>query len=137
MKYLKRFNESNSESGVKDITDQVDVKLLTTLDDERESVRVGDVVIVTYFMGGFKTYEFEVKFIEPRSPYRLQDLESMGNSDEYSDYDLENAYHVVTKDTYLDFLHPMNESVDNSQQGRTCGEYCRAEDIINHIIRGE
>ena len=34
------------------------------------------------------------------------------------------------------FLYPMNESVDN-QQGRTCGEYCRAEDIINHIIRGE
>ena len=34
------------------------------------------------------------------------------------------------------FLHPMNESVDN-QQGRTCGDYCEAEDIINHIIRGE
>jgi len=29
----------------------------------------------------------------------------------------------------------MNESVD--KQGRTCGVYCRAEDIINHIIRGE
>lgn len=105
MKYLKRFNESNSESGVKDITNEVDVKLLTTLDDERESVRVGDVVIVTYFMGGFKTYEFEVKFIEPRSPHRV-DLEAIGNSDDYSDYDLENAYHVVTKDTYLDFLNP-------------------------------
>jgi len=31
----------------------------------------------------------------------------------------------------------MNESVDNTQAGRTCGEYCKAEDIINHIIRGE
>ena len=44
---------------------------------------------------------------------------------------------VSNPSTHGAFLHPMNESVDNSQQGRTCGEYCRAEDIINHIIRGE
>jgi hypothetical protein len=39
---------------------------------------------------------------------------------------------VSNPSTHGAFLHPMNESVDN-QQGRTCG----AEDIINHIIRGE
>ena len=46
---------------------------------------------------------------------------------------------VSNPSTHGAFLYPekMNESVDNSQQGRTCGEYCRAEDIINHIIRGE
>jgi len=44
---------------------------------------------------------------------------------------------VSNPSTHGAFLHPMNESVDNSQQGRTCGEYCKAEDIINHIIRGE
>ena len=44
---------------------------------------------------------------------------------------------VSNPSTHGAFLHPMNESVDNSQQGRTCGVYCRAEDIINHIIRGE
>ena len=43
---------------------------------------------------------------------------------------------VSNPSTHGAFLHPMNESVDK-QQGRTCGEYCRAEDIINHIIRGE
>ena len=43
---------------------------------------------------------------------------------------------VSNPSTHGAFLHPMNESVDN-QQGRTCGYYCRAEDIINHIIRGE
>ena len=43
---------------------------------------------------------------------------------------------VSNPSTHGAFLHPMNESVDN-QQGRTCGECCRAEDIINHIIRGE
>ena len=30
----------------------------------------------------------------------------------------------------------MNESVDNTQQGRTCGEYCKVESIINDIMRG-
>ena len=43
---------------------------------------------------------------------------------------------VSNPSTHGAILHPMNESVDN-QQGRTCGDYCRAEDIINHIIRGE
>jgi hypothetical protein len=45
---------------------------------------------------------------------------------------------VSNPSTHGAFLYPMNESIDNTQsQGRTCGEYCRAEDIINHIIRGE
>ena len=47
------------------------------------------------------------------------------------------AFDFVSKpSTHGAFLHPMNESVE-PQQGRTCGEYCKAEDIINHIIRGE
>jgi len=44
---------------------------------------------------------------------------------------------VSNPSTHGAFLHPMNESIDNSLQGRTCGDYCKAEDIINHIIRGE
>ena len=43
---------------------------------------------------------------------------------------------VSNPSTHGAFLHPMNESVNN-QQGRTCGDYCKAEDIINQIIRGE
>jgi hypothetical protein len=36
------------------------------------------------------------------------------------------------------FMYPMNENVDRQNPiGRTCGNYCRAEDIINKIIRGE
>ena len=43
---------------------------------------------------------------------------------------------VSNPSTHGAFLYPMNESVE-PQTGRTCGEYCKAEDIINHIIRGE
>ena len=36
------------------------------------------------------------------------------------------------------FMYPMNENVDRQNPiGRACGNYCRAEDIINKIIRGE
>ena len=43
---------------------------------------------------------------------------------------------VSNPSTHGAFMYPMNESVDKTQ-GRTCGDYCKAEDIINKIIRGE
>ena len=33
------------------------------------------------------------------------------------------------------FMSPMNEGVSN--EGRTCGKYCKVENIINNILRGE
>lgn len=46
---------------------------------------------------------------------------------------------VSNPSTHGAFLYPqkMNESVDNTLIGRTCGDYCKAENIINSIIRGE
>ena len=45
---------------------------------------------------------------------------------------------VSNPSTHGAFMYPMNEGVDKSQtQGRTCGDWCKAEDIINKIIRGE
>ena len=43
---------------------------------------------------------------------------------------------VSNPSTHGAFMYPMNESVDNTQQGRTCGDYCKAESIINDIMRG-
>ena len=34
---------------------------------------------------------------------------------------------VSNPSTHGAFMYPMNESVDNTQQGRTCGEYCKVE----------
>ena len=44
---------------------------------------------------------------------------------------------VSNPSTHGAFMYPMNESVDSQLSSRTCGEYCKAEDIINKIIRGE
>ena len=44
---------------------------------------------------------------------------------------------VSNPSTHGAFMHPMNESVDKTQVvGRTCGDYCKVETIINDIMRG-
>tara|TARA_B100001113_G_scaffold235344_1_gene193493 strand:+ start:515 stop:1132 length:618 start_codon:yes stop_codon:yes gene_type:complete len=45
---------------------------------------------------------------------------------------------VSNPSTHGAFMYPLQENVDKTQtQGRTCGQYCKAEDMINKIIRGE
>ena len=44
---------------------------------------------------------------------------------------------VSNPSTHGAFMHPLSEGVDKTQQSRTCGQYCKAEDLINKIIRGE
>ena len=44
---------------------------------------------------------------------------------------------VSNPSTHGAFMYPMNESVDKDlPAGRTCGEYCKVESIINDIMRG-
>tara|TARA_B100000941_G_C28430192_1_gene513787 strand:+ start:55 stop:672 length:618 start_codon:yes stop_codon:yes gene_type:complete len=44
---------------------------------------------------------------------------------------------VSNPSTHGAFMHPLKEGVEKQTQGRTCGSYCKAEDLINKIIRGE
>ncbi len=60
-------------------------------------------------------------------------IQKVGNDFELIAFDF-----VSNPSTHGAFMYPMNESVDKTQtSGRTCGTYCKAEDIINKIIRGE
>ena len=60
-------------------------------------------------------------------------VQKVGNDFELIAFDF-----VSNPSTHGAFMYPMNESVDKTQtSGRTCGTYCKAEDIINKIIRGE
>ena len=44
---------------------------------------------------------------------------------------------VSNPSTHGAFMHPMNESVDKTKVvGRTCGDYCKVESIVNDIMRG-
>ena len=42
---------------------------------------------------------------------------------------------VSNPSTHGAFMHPLKEGVEKQTQGRTCGSYCKAEDLINKIIR--
>ena len=44
---------------------------------------------------------------------------------------------VSNPSTHGAFMHPLKEGVEKQTQGRTCGSYCKAEDLINKIIRGD
>jgi hypothetical protein len=55
-----------------------------------------------------------------------------------NDFELIAFDFVSNPSTHGAFLYPLQESIDKSpNQGRTCGQYCKAEDLINKIIRGE
>ena len=55
-----------------------------------------------------------------------------------NDFELIAFDFVSNPSTHGAFLYPLQENIDKSQnQGRTCGQYCKAEDLINKIIRGE
>jgi len=53
-----------------------------------------------------------------------------------NDFELIAFDFVSNPSTHGAFLYPVNENVDRGQS-RTCGQFCKAEDIINKIIRGE
>ena len=53
------------------------------------------------------------------------------------DFDLIAFDFVSNPSTHGAFLHPTNESINESKiVGRTCGDYCKVESIINDIMRG-
>jgi len=54
-----------------------------------------------------------------------------------NDFELIAFDFVSNPSTHGAFMYPMNESVDKKPVvGRTCGEYCKVESIINDIMRG-
>ena len=68
---------------------------------------------------------------------------SESNGDEVTqvqpDFELIAFDFVSNPSTHGAFMHPagVNESVDKNQpMGRTCGDYCKVESIINDIMRG-
>ena len=71
-------------------------------------------------------------------------VETIGESDGIETTQVQPDFELIAFDfvsnpsTQGAFMYPMNENVDRQNPiGRTCGDYCRAEDIINKIIRGE
>ncbi len=113
IKKWKQFNENSQYPDCVD--DTIDFKVLTKLEDERDSIQEGDEVLATYFggggPGGFSTYKFVVhkyKFddLSDLVVYQDGDKNVLGYSSDDAFYGLEEAYHVVKMETYNDFVQP-------------------------------
>ena len=60
------------------------------------------------------------------------DIQQVGNDFELIAFDF-----VSNPSTHGAFMYPVNESVDKTPVvGRTCGDYCKVESVINDIMRG-
>ena len=146
-KYDKNFVKQNRALGELDHPDSSVVNLanvshnITEMHFEGDNL-LGTVEILTTPSGNILKELFKNGIKLGISSRGLGSVEVVreSNGDQVSkvgdDFELIAFDFVSNPSTHGAFLHPMNESVDN-QQGRTCGDYCRAEDIINHIIRGE
>ena len=146
-KYDKNFVKQNRALGELDHPDSSVVNLQNVSHNVKEmhfegDNLVGTVEILTTPSGNILKELFKNGIKLGISSRGLGSVEMVreSNGDTVSkvgdDFELIAFDFVSNPSTHGAFLHPMNESVDN-QQGRTCGDYCRAEDIINHIIRGE
>ena len=146
-KYDKNFVKQNRALGELDHPDSSVVNLQNVSHNVKEmhfegDNLVGTVEILTTPSGNILRELFKNGIKLGISSRGLGSVEVVreSNGDTVSkvgdDFELIAFDFVSNPSTHGAFLHPMNESVNN-QQGRTCGVYCRAEDIINHIIRGE
>ena len=65
-------------------------------------------------------------------PLKEGDGQQVGDDFELIAFDF-----VSNPSTHGAFLYPLKEGVEKVEDGRTCNKYCKVEEIINDIIRGE
>ena len=75
--------------------------------------------------------------ISSRGMGSVETVQENGAQEVQGDFKLIAFDFVSNPSTHGAFMYPMNESVDKTPiVGRTCGDYCKVESIINDIMRG-
>lgn len=96
MRYLKLFEFYEPT----DLIEEIDMSLFMSLDDERNSVGIGDDVLVLYFNNGYELFRFELEELNPGMGERY----GYTNGDTW--YGLDMAIRVLSVETYNDFVTP-------------------------------
>lgn len=111
IKRWKQFNELYVQSSkINCINDTVDFGVLTKLEDERNSLVEGDEVIATYHSGGFDTYQFTLsRWYESTTGEYI-----LGCTSDDRMFTIDDAYHIVKKETYDDFVDPENQLLEKA-----------------------
>jgi len=75
--------------------------------------------------------------ISSRGMGSVETVQESGAQEVQNDFELIAFDFVSNPSTHGAFMYPVNESVDKtSVVGRTCGDYCKVESVINDIMRG-
>jgi len=75
--------------------------------------------------------------ISSRGMGSVETVQESGAQEVQNDFELIAFDFVSNPSTHGAFMYPVNESVDKTPVvGRTCGDYCKVESVINDIMRG-
>ena len=146
-KYLKEFISQHRALGELDHPESSVVNLQNTSHNVKEMHWEGDNLLGTVEVlgtpsGNILKNLFEAGIKLGISSRGMGSVETVSEGGEQSqevqpDFELIAFDFVSNPSTHGAFMYPTNESVDKTQiVGRTCGDYCKVESIVNDIMRG-
>jgi len=146
-KYLKEFINQSRAMGELDHPESSVVNLQNVSHNVKEMHWEGDNLLGTVEVlgtpaGNILTELFKSGIKLGISSRGMGSVETVSEAGEQSqevqpDFELIAFDFVSNPSTHGAFMYPMHESVDKTQSvGRTCGDYCKVESIINDIMRG-
>ena len=144
-KYLKEFINQHRAMGELDHPESAVVNLQNVSHNVKEMHWEGDNLLGTVEVLGTPSgnilkelFKSGIKLgISSRGMGSVETVSEAGEQSQevQPDFELIAFDFVSNPSTQGAFMYPMSEGVDKIQ-GRTCGEYCKVEAIINDIMRG-
>ena len=148
-KYLKEFINQRRALGELDHPESSVVNLQNTSHNVKEMHWEGDNLLGTVEVLGTPSGNILKELFKSRiklgiSSRGMGSVETVSEGGEQSqevqpDFELIAFDFVSNPSTHGAFMHPMSEGVNNDieiQAGRSCGDYCKVESVINDIMRG-
>jgi hypothetical protein len=144
-KYAKEFINQKRAMGELDHPESSVVNLQNVSHNVKEMHWEGDNLLGTVEVLGTPSgnilkelFKADIKLgISSRGMGSVETVNEDGAQEVQDDFELIAFDFVSNPSTHGAFMYPMQESVDKTKVvGRTCGDYCKVESIINDIMRG-
>ena len=148
-KYAKEFIGQNRAMGELDHPESSVVNLANVSHNIKEMHWEGDnllgtVEVLSTPSGNILTELFKSGIKLGISSRGMGSVETVSEAGDEPSQEVQPDFELIAFDfvsnpsTHGAFMYPMKESVDKDiPVGRTCGEYCKVESLINDIMRGE
>ena len=146
-KYAKEFIGQNRAMGELDHPESSVVNLANVSHNIKEMHWEGDNLLGTVEVlgtpsGNILTELFKSGIKLGISSRGMGSVETVSEAGDEPSQEVQPDFELIAFDfvsnpsTHGAFMYPVNEGVERVQ-GRTCGEYCKVESLINDIMRGE